>query len=91
MVFFTINIPTQNINDELTFSYMGFKTQKIKISEIDPKKELKIKLEINEILLEEVVVFGKKMRLLEKVNLGQEKSSNKFTYVYGEGSGAEVC
>ena len=77
---FTIEIPHANLSDTLTFSLVGYDDYSIAVKQIDPQKELFIKLREKSFLLDEVVIQGHK--LVEK-KYGIKKTGSLIHFTDG--------
>ena len=88
--YFIMELPTKSLGDDLTFSYMGYKSQKINI--IDLRDSLnKIFLKESTIVLNEVSVYSNKIKTKKIKELGVKTfRGNQSGFINAKGKGAEI-
>lgn len=85
---FEVEIPIDLVNDSLTFSFVGFKTERLPIHSMLDLNDNRVYLEENVIKLEEIVVSSKKPKIHE---FGYFKEAEVFLWLKGKTNGAEIA
>lgn len=87
---FSLEIPSQFINDTLTVSHVGYHTKKIEIKHLINVEFLRIKLEPNVFELDEVLIVAKRKGKTKFKEFGNKKKSDLFLWLREGDKGSEI-